>query len=92
MIAAPVSEELGRRPIYHFNILLFALFTLAAGLSQSFKGLIIYRFLAGVVGGSVLVVGFGVLADVWSPAQLPIALSIFNTIPFCGPAVGYVNK
>ena len=31
------------------------------------------------------------LADVWNSSELPIALSIFNTIPFCGPAAGYAN-
>lgn len=36
----------------------------------------------------MLVVGFGFLADVWTPRQLPVALSVFNMVPFCGPAAG----
>lgn len=38
----------------------------------------------------MLVVGFGFLADVWTTKQLPVALSIFNVVPFCGPATGYI--
>jgi hypothetical protein len=40
----------------------------------------------------MLVVGFGFLADVWTTKQLPVALSIFNVVPFCGPATGYIYK
>lgn len=90
MISAPISERFGRRPVYHVGLLAFAIFTSGAGLSRSLPALITLRFFAGAFGGSVLVVGFGVLTDIWSPAQLPVALSVFNTIPFCGPAIGYV--
>lgn len=87
MISAPMSERFGRRPVYHVGVFVFALFILGAGLSQSLPALIVCRFFAGAFGGSVLVVGFGILVDIWNPAELPIALSIFNTVPFCGPAV-----
>lgn len=40
----------------------------------------------------MLVVGFGYLADIWTPRQLPVALSVFNMVPFCGPAAGYVHN
>lgn len=89
MISAPVSERFGRRPVYHVGVFVFALFILGAGLSQSLPALTVCRFFAGAFGGSVLVVGFGILVDIWNSAELPIALSIFNTVPFCGPAVGY---
>lgn len=92
MISAPISERFGRRPVYHIGLLAFGLFILGAGLSKSLPALIACRFFAGAFGGSVLVVGFGVLTDVWNPAQLPIALSVFNTVPFCGPAMGYVYR
>ncbi|KAI9877108.1 MAG: hypothetical protein M1830_004759 [Pleopsidium flavum] len=88
VVAAPVSEEFGRRPVYYYGIPIFATFILGAGFSKSLASLTICRFFAGALGGSVLVVGFGLLADTWTPTQLPIALSIFNTVPFCGPAIG----
>jgi MFS family permease len=88
MVGAPISEMHGRRPVYISSVLCFTLFVLGAGFSTSLVSLIVCRFFAGVFGGSALVVGFGLLSDIWGPSHLPIALSIFNTIPFCGPAIG----
>ncbi|KAF2634034.1 MFS general substrate transporter [Massarina eburnea CBS 473.64] len=28
------------------------------------------------------------MADVWTARELPVALSVFNVVPFCGPAAG----
>ena len=91
MIAAPISEDYGRKPVYLLSIPIFSAFVLGAGLSRTFISLVVCRFIAGAFGGSALVVGFGMLADVWDASELPIALSIFNTVPFCGPAAGYVE-
>ncbi|KAI2478281.1 MFS 1 domain containing protein [Pyrenophora tritici-repentis] len=88
LIAAPISENYGRRPVYLLGLLAFSLLTLGAGLSHSFASLVVCRLFAGAFGGSMLVVGFGFLADVWTPKQLPVVLSIFNVVPFCGPAAG----
>jgi MFS family permease len=71
-------------------LLAFSLFTLGAGLSKSFASLVMCRFFAGAFGGAMLVLGFGLLADIWTSKQLPVALSIFNVVPFCGPSAGFV--
>ncbi|KAI8953187.1 putative MFS transporter [Xylaria longipes] len=88
LIGAPISENFGRRPVYQLSVPAFCLFILGSGLSVSFASLLICRFLAGAFGGSALVVGFGLLTDIWAPHQLPIALSVFNTVPFMGPSAG----
>ncbi|KAF2450241.1 putative MFS transporter [Karstenula rhodostoma CBS 690.94] len=88
LLAAPISENYGRRPVYLLGLLAFSFFTLGAGFSPSFTSLVLCRFFAGAFGGAMLVVGFGFLADVWTTKQLPVALSIFNVVPFCGPAAG----
>ncbi|KAI0858238.1 putative MFS transporter [Xylaria cubensis] len=88
VIGAPISENFGRRPVYWLSVPAFCLLILGSGLSVSFASLLICRFLAGAFGGSALVVGFGLLTDIWAPHQLPIALSVFNTIPFMGPSAG----
>ncbi|GAB1312746.1 MFS general substrate transporter [Madurella fahalii] len=88
VIGAPISEHFGRRPVYWLSVPVFCLFTAGAGFSDSFASLLICRFFAGAFGGSALVVGFGLLTDIWAPHQLPIALSVFNTVPFMGPSIG----
>ncbi|KAK3294136.1 putative MFS transporter [Chaetomium fimeti] len=88
IIGAPISENFGRRPVYWLSVPVFCLFTVGAALSPSFASMLVCRFFAGAFGGSALVVGFGLLTDVWGSHRLPIALSIFNTVPFMGPSVG----
>ncbi|KAI9692543.1 MAG: hypothetical protein M1822_006774 [Bathelium mastoideum] len=90
VLAAPISETLGRKIVYQVSLLGFMLFTLGAGFSQTFAALCACRFFAGMAGGPVLAVGGGSLAD-----MLPIHLrgcgSIFYLFaPFLGPALGPV--
>ncbi|RYC58484.1 hypothetical protein CHU98_g7728 [Xylaria longipes] len=66
-------------------LLPFTVFIL--GLGENFGRRPVYQ-LTGAFGGSALVVGFGLLTDIWAPHQLPIALSVFNTVPFMGPSAG----
>lgn len=49
-----LSERFGRRPIYYAGFLFFCLFELGAGLSKTFAGVAILRFLAGLSGGPIV--------------------------------------
>ncbi|KAF2101507.1 MFS multidrug transporter-like protein [Rhizodiscina lignyota] len=88
LLAAPLSENFGRRGTYVPCMLLFGLFTLGAGLSQSIASLTICRFFAGVFGSPVLSVSAGTMADIWTPQQRPIPLATLTMIPFLGPSLG----
>ena len=88
VLAAPISETLGRRIVYLVSSLLAALFTLGAGLSNTFAALVITRFFAGFFGSPVLAVGGGSTVDIWAPVDRAAATTIFLLAPFLGPAIG----
>ena len=59
IIAAPLSELYGRRPVYWTTLPLLLIFTAIAGASNNIVALIIFRFLAGMGGSGSLAVGAG---------------------------------
>jgi len=91
MLAAPISETYGRLVVYRLSLPIFMLFTLGAGLSQSFGSLLTCRFLAGVTGSPVLPVCPGTNVDMFPPHLRAVATSTFLMAPFLGPALGYVG-
>ena len=88
VLAAPISETLGRRVVYLVSLLVSALFTLGAGFSNTFAALVITRFFAGFFGSPVLAVGGGTNVDIWAPIDLAAATAVFLLAPFLGPAIG----
>lgn len=88
VLAAPISETLGRRVVYLVSSPIAALFTLGAGFSNTFASLAITRFFAGFFGSPVLAVGAGTNVDLWAPVHRAVATSAFLLAPFLGPAIG----
>lgn len=88
VLAAPISETLGRRVVYLVSSPIAALFTLGAGFSSTFAALTITRFFAGFFGSPVLAVGAGTIVDIWAPVHRAVATSAFLLAPFLGPAIG----
>lgn len=88
VLAAPLSETFGRKYVYVFGLLLFGLFILGSGFSQSITGLTICRFFAGFFSSPGLSLGTGTVSDVWSPETKGLPMSIFITAVQMGPALG----
>ena len=59
ILAAPLSELYGRRPVYWVTMPLLLVFTAIAASSDNFVVLIIFRFLSGFGGSGALAVGAG---------------------------------
>ena len=88
ILAAPISETMGRKVVYFVSLPVAALFTLGAGCAQTFAALAVTRFFAGFFGSPVLAVGAGTNVDLWPPKHRAIASSAFLLAPFLGPALG----
>jgi MFS family permease len=88
VIAAPISETYGRRATYMPYMILFTLFTLGAGFSNSITALCICRYFAGLTGAPALGVGLGTIADIWSPQDRAVPTAIMVVTPFLGPSLG----
>lgn len=84
---SPLSERYGRVPIYHLFSLLYILFTLATGFSNSLSTLIILRVLTG---GTIapICLNPAITGDMFAATKRGSAMSIASVIPILGSAVG----
>ncbi|SPO19655.1 probable mfs-multidrug-resistance transporter [Ustilago trichophora] len=88
---APFSEVVGRRSLYIFTYLIFTMWQAVSIASPNMASLIVFRFLAGFFGSSPLVNTGGVLADMFNAKQRGLAMAIFASAPFLGPALGPIT-
>ena len=88
MLAAPLSETLGRRAVYFFCLPIFGLFIIGAGFSKTFASLVVCRFFAGVFGSPPLSIGAGTAADLYPSAKRALVTCCFTVTPFLGPVLG----
>lgn len=90
VFAGPVSETVGRNPVYIGTLVLYMVFVLAAALAPNFGAWIAFRFIAGVFGSTPLTCAGGSLSDLWSPLERVWAFPIFANAAFTGPLLGPV--
>ena len=91
IITPHLSEAFGRSPVYFTSIPIFSLFILGAGLSDTFAGVAICRFLAGFSGGPCLVLIEGTFADVWGAEVTGTYYSVLGLSSYLGAAFGMVS-
>lgn len=87
---APASEIWGRSIVFHTCNVLFVVFTLACSLSTSLAMLMVFRFLAGLVGAAPLSVGGGTIADIIPAKERGLYIAIFSIGGTIGPVIGPV--
>ncbi|KAI8663204.1 MFS domain-containing protein [Fusarium keratoplasticum] len=97
-IGGPLSETIGRYPIYVVSVPLGSLFTLGVEFAHNFSALCFLRFMAGLCWAPVLSVATGTLAETFRPKTRGPGSAFFVLMPFLGPALGpvigsfFVNK
>ncbi|KAJ5163045.1 Major facilitator superfamily domain general substrate transporter [Penicillium coprophilum] len=90
LITGPISEVVGRTPVYIPTMIGFMLFDMGAGLSQTVVQRIVCRGLAGLFGSAPAVLAAASVVDVWSRIERVYIFTIFSIIIFTGPLVGPV--
>jgi MFS family permease len=88
VLGGPLSEVAGRQAVYIIAVVFGGLFALGSGLTHSFVGLCIMRFLSGFFYGPSLAVGSGVLNETYLPVERGLPSSLFILSPFLGPGLG----
>lgn len=88
ILGGPLSETAGRHSVYLMAVVLGGLFALGSGLTHSFAGLVIMRFLSGFFFGPSLAVGAGVLNETYLPIERGPPSTLFILSPFLGPGLG----
>ena len=92
LFAGPVSETIGRNPVYIATLSIYMIFVMASGLAPNIGAQLAFRFLAGFFGSTPLTCAGGSISDLWSPLERVYAFPVFANAafmgPICGPVVG----
>jgi MFS transporter, DHA1 family, multidrug resistance protein len=90
LIAGPLTDRFGRRPILLGGGLLFLLATLGCALSYSLTFLIIFRFLQGISVCTMLIAGYASIHDLYNDEKAIHILVWMTSAAVIAPAVGPV--
>ncbi|KAK2040175.1 major facilitator superfamily transporter [Colletotrichum somersetense] len=90
VVGGPLSETVGRYPIYLLSLPLGGLFTLGVGLCHSFAGVCVLRFLAGFCLSPSLAIGSGTINETYRPSDRALPTTTYILMPFLGPGLGPV--
>jgi MFS family permease len=89
-LSGPLSETVGRNPIYLGTMALYMLFIMGSGLAQNIGQQLACRFLAGLFAATPLVTAGGSISDLWSPPERVYTFPLFANAGFLGPILGPV--
>lgn len=85
---APMSEILGRRPVYWLTMPVSMLFVMGVGLAKNMHTILVLRFFCGFFASPVMAIAGGTINDIWEPQMIGLAMSSFCLAPFAGPVLG----
>jgi multidrug resistance protein len=88
LLWSPLSEIIGRRPVYIISLTLYVIFNIPCALAPNIGGLLVCRFLCGVFSSSGLSLAGGTIADIWNIEERGMAIAFFAAAPYCGPVIG----
>ncbi|KLO13266.1 MFS general substrate transporter [Schizopora paradoxa] len=77
LVTAPFSEEFGRQPLYVVSGFIFMIMHLGVALAQNIQSVQIMRFIQGGAGSTGATMVGGTIADIWSPEQRGLPMSVF---------------
>lgn len=90
LFSSPLSELVGRYPVYLGALSLFGIWIMASALAPNIGAQIVFRYLAGFCGAAPLTVAGGSMSDIWNPKEKTWAFPIFAISGFGGPTLGPV--
>lgn len=87
ILFAPMSEVFGRKYSTLFPFLFAGILSLAAAYSSSFPIILLFRFMAGIFSAAPIVIGGGMLSDIWEAAVRGDYLAIYSNFVTLGPCL-----
>lgn len=88
MVFAPLSEEIGRRPVYLYTLGFALVFVVPCGAAKNIETLIVCRLIDGIAFSAPMTLIGGSLADIWEGKDRGVAMAIFSAAPYLGPVCG----
>lgn len=87
LFLGPLSDKVGRRPVFIWGILLFAVFSLACGLATGIGDLILARTLQGAAGAAEAVIFLAILTDIFEEQARVKVMAIYGVLFAIAPGV-----
>ena len=88
LIWSPVSDLFGRRVAYFTSMGLYTIFNIPCAMAPNLGGLLVCRFICGVLSSSGLCLVGGSIADMFPSATRGKAIAFFAWAPYAGPCIG----
>lgn len=88
MVLAPLSEINGRQPLFMASGVLFVICQLCTGLTQSYAGMLVVRFWAGVGGSTFSTLVGGVISDIYHTEERNKPMALFSGAVLFGTGFG----
>ncbi|KAK1145178.1 hypothetical protein N8T08_004611 [Aspergillus melleus] len=88
VLFAPLSELVGRRPVYIISMTTFLLFLLSSGLAQNIETLLVSRFFGGFFGSALMSNSPASVNDIVSDEHRALAFGFWSIGPTNGPVYG----
>ncbi|EME82671.1 uncharacterized protein MYCFIDRAFT_2811, partial [Pseudocercospora fijiensis CIRAD86] len=88
LFAGPISETVGRNPVYIATLAIYMLFIMGCGLAPNIQTQLTLRFFAGLFGSTPLTCAGGSISDMWNPLERVYAFPVFANAAFTGPLLG----
>ncbi|KAF1810830.1 MFS general substrate transporter [Eremomyces bilateralis CBS 781.70] len=85
---APLSEQLGRWPVYTVTLGLSVIFIIPCAVAKNIETLLVGRALGGIAISAPMTLVAGTLADIWKAEERGVPMAFFSAAPFIGPAIG----
>lgn len=89
LIWAPLSEQIGRRPVYIISFGLYVIFNIPVALAPNIGTVLVCRFLCGVFSALALTNVGASLVDIHNETR-SLAIAFFSFAPYSGPVFGGV--
>lgn len=88
VVFSPLSEEIGRRPIYCCTLLLGVIFIIPCAVAKNIGTLLVCRLIDGIAFSAPITLIGGSLSDIFLSHERGTAMAVFSAAPFLGPVVG----
>jgi len=84
----PLADFIGRKKTLILSLIVYLIFSILCIFSPDINSLIAFRAIEAAGVASLIVVGSGVISDIYPPADRGPAFGIFGIPPLIGPIVG----
>jgi DHA2 family multidrug resistance protein len=83
-----LSLKVGRKPMLLISIASFTAASMLCGVAQNLPEMVLFRFIQGVAGASVMPLSQTIMLDIYPQRLIPMVMSLWSATVILGPIVG----